>query len=83
MKPELDSEDIKRIRFKFSLDQASFARIFGLSSARSVSNIETGFRKPGGTMVALLKLLDSLPLREAERLIGKLRRQQSPERTSK
>ena len=73
MTPNLDAKEVKRIRIKFRLSQEDFARLFGFSGSASVSNIETGFRKPGPTLIIMLRFLDSLSIKEAKKFLVKLR----------
>ncbi len=67
--------EVKRIREKLNLTQSELAEVFCLSGGNSVSNIETGFRKPGTSLVLMLSLLDSLSLAESKELVKKLRKQ--------
>ena len=68
----MEPEEVKRIRERLKLSQADLAELFGLASATVVSNIETGFRKPSATKIIMLRLLDSLPKREADELMKKM-----------
>lgn len=67
----MEPENFRRIRTKLGLTQADAAEVFGFSGPNVVSNIETGFRKPGRLVVSVLNLLDSLPVPEAKKLAEK------------
>jgi DNA-binding transcriptional regulator YiaG len=71
----MEPEEIKRIREKLGLSQSGLAEVFGDSGPKIISNIETGFRKPGNTKILMLRLLDSLSRKEALGLIKKLKEQ--------
>lgn len=50
-------KQIKTIRTKLKLSQAEFAAKLGLQTKGAVSLLESGKRKPTGTLAALLKTL--------------------------
>lgn len=64
----MNGEHFKRVRHKLGLTQADIALLLGFSSAKAISNIETGFRNPNRHATILIELLDSLPLEEAKNL---------------
>lgn len=66
------ASEVKRIRLKFELSQEAFAKVFGFSGPVSVSNIETGFRRPSRLLVIMLNHLDILPQTDARKLITEL-----------
>lgn len=57
MSPKRFSE----IREKLGLTQGEISEILGLAGRKPVSHYETGFRKPGDLVAALMELFDSLP----------------------
>mgnify|MGYP003883419435 CR=1 FL=1 len=70
MKPE----EYKRIRMKMGLTQDDLAKVLGLSGKKAVSHIEVGLRNPNKLAAAFLRLLDSLPSKKAQALMGLLRK---------
>lgn len=48
---------ITAAREALGMTQAAFAEAIGYSSAQAVSNLETGFRKPGPAVVLLIEAL--------------------------
>lgn len=58
----------KQIRTKLGLTQEKMAETFGLAKL-SVSQYETGFRRPSMLIMVLLSLLDSLPDKKAKELL--------------
>ena len=62
---------IKKMRSKFELTQAQMAVALGVGTL-TLSQYEIGFRKPGGSVLLLMALLDSLPLKKALALIDDL-----------
>jgi DNA-binding transcriptional regulator YiaG len=73
----------KKIREGFGLNQDEFAQALCLSGAQAVSNIETGYRNPGKLVVALLHVLETLPTKRAEELIAVLRAHSSTAKVRK
>jgi DNA-binding transcriptional regulator YiaG len=71
----MTAKEFKQIRDKLNLTQQELALALGLSSKNVISNIETGFRNPSGTVIAILKLLASLPQKDARSIVNKLRAQ--------
>lgn len=72
----------KEIREKMELSQAELAEILGLSGRLPVTHYETGFRKPGNIIVALMELFDSLPEKKSlelrELLLDEMRKIKKP-----
>ncbi|MGZ3721401.1 MAG: type II toxin-antitoxin system MqsA family antitoxin [Bdellovibrionales bacterium] len=66
------AHEIKRIRMKLGLTQAQLAELFGLAGKNTVSNIETGFRNPNSTIILMMGLLDSLPKKRSQQLLGQM-----------
>jgi len=71
----MTSGEFKRIRAKFEMSQEQFAEMLGMSGKHAISNIEIGNRNPGKLTVVILRVLDSLPKRKAEELIGLMQKQ--------
>ena len=67
--------NFRRIRAKLGLTQAELADVLALSSARVVSNIEIGFRKPSKLAVSIFTMLDNMPLSAARKFADKLAKQ--------
>jgi DNA-binding transcriptional regulator YiaG len=65
----MKSDEFRKIRVKFDMNQEQFASFLGLSGPNAVSNIETGLRNPSKFTAIILSVLDSLPKRKAEELI--------------
>jgi len=61
-------DDIKTLRKRLKLTQKDLSYALGVSKL-TLSQYETGFRKPGPTALVLLFVLDALPLRKAQELI--------------
>jgi len=61
-------DDIKTLRKRLKLTQKDLSYALGVSKL-TMSQYETGFRKPGPTALVLLFVLDALPLRKAQELI--------------
>lgn len=59
---------IKDVRTQLGLTQEQFAEALGMAKL-TVSQYETGFRKPGPTVLILLTVIDSLPKKKALDLI--------------
>ena len=62
---------IKKMRSKFQLGQEQMAIALGIGT-KTYGQYEIGFRKPGGSALLLMSLIDSLPLKEALSLIDDL-----------
>ena len=62
---------IKKMRSKFQLKQEQMAIALGIGT-KTYGQYEIGFRKPGGSALLLMSLLDSLSLKEALALIDDL-----------
>jgi len=60
----LKPEQIKALRHRFGYTQAAFSEVLGLAEL-SISQYETGYRKPGPTLLILFRVLDSLPDKKA------------------
>ena len=69
------SAEFKKLRTRLGLTQAQAARVFGLSGATVVSNIETGFRKPNKLARSLVRVLESLSVHDARKLAAQLAKQ--------
>ena len=64
----MSPDDIKTLRKRLKLTQKDLSYALGVSKL-TMSQYETGFRKPGPTALVLLFVLDALPLRKAQELI--------------
>lgn len=64
----MSPDDIKTLRKRLKLTQKDLSYALGVSKL-TLSQYETGFRKPGPTALVLLFVLDALPLRKAQELI--------------
>ena len=64
----MSPDDIKTLRKRLKLTQKDLSYALGVSKL-TMSQYETGFRKPGPTALVLLIVLDALPLRKAQELI--------------
>ena len=69
----LNGEEVRRIRTKLELTQGQMAEVLGLSW-KTVSNIELGSRNPSSLAAAILRLLDKLPSKKAQALMGLIRK---------
>lgn len=69
----MSPDEIKALRTKLNLTQVEFAKALGVAKL-SMSQYETGFRKPGPTLVILLRVLDSLPIKKAHWLLELFRK---------
>ncbi len=65
----MSPDEIKALRTKLNLTQAELAKALGVAKL-SISQYETGFRKPGPTLLILLKVLDSLSITKAHWLLA-------------
>lgn len=63
---------IKAIRLKLGLTQESLAEALGVAKL-TVSQYETGFRRPGATVLIFLLVVDSIPRRRALDLLDLFR----------
>ena len=70
--------NVKDFRLKFGLNQRDFGCVFGIT-AKAVSNIETGFRKPSRTVLKILCLFNELPDAQVRAFISKLSVQPKPQ----
>lgn len=68
----MSPDEIKALRTKLNLTQVEFAKALGVAKL-SMSQYETGFRKPGPTLVILLRVLESLPIKKAHWLLDLFR----------
>lgn len=64
----MSPDDIKTLRKRLKLTQKDLSYALGVSKL-TMSQYETGFRKPGPTALVLLIVLEALPLRKAQELI--------------
>ena len=64
----MSPSDIKTLRKRLKLTQKDLSYALGVSKL-TMSQYETGFRKPGPTALVLLFVLETLPLRKAQELI--------------
>jgi transcriptional regulator with XRE-family HTH domain len=60
------------IREKMGLTQEQLSEVLGLAGRKPVSHYETGFRKPGDLVAAIMELFDSLPEKKSLELRGLL-----------
>jgi DNA-binding transcriptional regulator YiaG len=60
--------DIKTLRKRLKLTQKDLSYALGVSKL-TMSQYETGFRKPGPTALVLLFVLEALTIRKAQELI--------------
>ena len=60
--------NIKELRINLGLTQEQMAYALGIAKL-TMSQYETGFRKPGPTVLILLAVLDSIPRKRALELI--------------
>jgi DNA-binding XRE family transcriptional regulator len=58
---------IKEMRSRLGYTQASMAEALGVAKL-TLSQYETGYRKPGPTILILLTVLDTLPKKRAHEL---------------
>ena len=58
----------RTIREALGLSQEELAHVLSLSSKQAVSNIETGFRKPGRLIMALMQVFADLPEKRSKEL---------------
>ena len=65
----MKGSEFKRIREQLELTQNELAKVLCLSTFQAVSNIETGFRKPGKLIAVLMWTLSELPERRAKDLM--------------
>ena len=63
--------DIKEMRIDLGLAQEQLANALGVAKL-TMSQYETGFRKPGPTVLILLVVFDSIPRKRALELIDLL-----------
>lgn len=63
----MSPNDIKTLRKRLKLTQKDLSHALGVSKL-TMSQYETGFRKPGPTALVLLFVLATLPLRKAQEL---------------
>lgn len=68
----MSPQQFKDVREKFEMTQAAFGECLGLTQ-KTVSQYEIGFRKPGPTVVVLVKALDHLPVVQARKLLNIMR----------
>jgi DNA-binding transcriptional regulator YiaG len=66
---QVTSDEFRKIRLKFEMNQDQFAELLGMSGKKAISNVETGLRKPGNFIATMLRVLDSMPKRKAEELV--------------
>ena len=64
----MSPDQIKEVRNQLGLTQEEMADAFGIAKL-TMSQYETGFRKPGPTVLILLTVLGSLPKKKALELI--------------
>lgn len=62
----------KKIRESLGLTQEELASTLGFSGKVSISNIETGFRKPSILVATIMEVLNELPARRASELIASM-----------
>jgi DNA-binding transcriptional regulator YiaG len=65
--------EFKEIRERLELSQEELAEVLGLSGKQSVSNIETGFRKPSKILAVLMRVFVVLPKQRSKELRDLLR----------
>lgn len=75
----MSPDEIKALRAKLNLTQAELAKALGVAKL-SISQYETGFRKPGPTLLILLKVLDSLSTKKAHWLLSLFREHSSEDK---
>lgn len=68
----MSPEGVKDLRAKLELTQAEFGEALGVSRL-TISQYEIGFRKPGSTVLILLRVLESLSKARALELVKLLR----------
>lgn len=72
------------IREKMGLTQEQLSEVLGLAGRKPVSHYETGFRKPGDLIAALMELFDSLPEKKSlelrELLLAEMKKIKKPKR---
>ncbi len=68
----MSPQQFKAIREKFEFTQAAFAECLGLTQ-KTVSQYEIGFRKPGPTVVVVLKTLNRLPMKQSTQILELMR----------
>lgn len=68
----MSPKHVKDLRESLELTQAEFGTALGVSRL-TVSQYEIGFRKPGSTVLILLRVLDSLSKPRALELVKLLR----------
>lgn len=70
------------IREKMGLTQEQLSEVLGLAGRKPVSHYETGFRKPGDLVAAIMELFDSLPEKKSlelrELLLAEMRKIKKP-----
>lgn len=64
----MSPDDIKTLRKRLKLTQKDLSYALGVSKL-TMSQYETGFRKPGPTALVILFVLETLPIRKAQELI--------------
>lgn len=62
----------RKIREKLELTQEQLSKSLGVGKL-TISQYEIGFRKPGKTVVILMRVLDALPPKKANELLGLMR----------
>jgi DNA-binding transcriptional regulator YiaG len=71
----MTAAEFKRIRTKLEMSQEQFAEMLGMSGKHAISNIEIGNRNPGKLTVIILKVIDALPTKKAQDLVGLMLKQ--------
>lgn len=69
----MSPSDIKTLRNNLGLTQESFAEAFGIATL-TMSQYETGYRKPSKTLIILFTILESLSKRKALELVAEFRK---------
>lgn len=69
----MNPADIKATRLRLGLTQESMAEALGIAKL-TMSQYETGFRKPGPTALIFLIVIDSLPKKKSLELIELFRK---------
>lgn len=62
----------REIREALGLTQEQLSKALGVAKL-TISQYETGFRKPGKTVVILMRVLDALPSKKANELLKLMR----------
>ena len=65
--------EIKNLRLKLGLTQESLSEALGLAKL-TMSQYETGYRRPNKTLIILFKILDLIPNKKAHELINSFRK---------